>query len=295
MDVLRKLHHPTSSLWTGCLLLSLLCGSLESYQDLGRSYSVSARYTEYICPEGENVNLTCTIIGSLTEQHDHLVSLWHFSKEKNPRCTQRRQQLNVTGKDHHTVHPIHNLHIKEIHFNLRNLSQMNSGDYCCFVVMTVNKHVKHESHGYIQLQVKSDDPNLTTCIFHTSSENFDNGTATALAIISCIIGILCLPLILFLVYKQRKAISSRRAQELVRMDSDAQGIENPVFDDPPCGSTTGYSEQRPRLIFMASRQPSESGRHLLSEPNTPLSPPGPNEVFFPALEPVPDSPEPRSA
>lgn len=61
--------------------------------------------------------------------------------------------------------------------------------------------------------------------------------------------------------------------------SDAQGIENPVFDDPPAANP----EQRPRLIFMASRQPSDSGRHLLSEPNTPLSPPGPNDVFFPSL------------
>lgn len=51
-------------------------------------------------------------------------------------------------------------------------------------------------------------------------------------------------------------------------------------------------EAKPRqaLSYMAQRQPSESGRHLLSEPNTPLSPPGPGEVFFPSLDPVPDSP-----
>lgn len=72
------------------------------------------------------------------------------------------------------------------------------------------------------------------------------------------------------------------------MDSEVQGIENPVFDEPPASNL----EQRPRLIFMSSRQQSESGRHLLSEPNTPLSPPGPNDVFFPSLEPVPDSPDP---
>lgn len=61
--------------------------------------------------------------------------------------------------------------------------------------------------------------------------------------------------------------------------SEAQGIENPVFEDPPAANP----EQRPRLIFMSSRQQSDSGRHLLSEPNTPLSPPGPNDVFFPSL------------
>lgn len=63
--------------------------------------------------------------------------------------------------------------------------------------------------------------------------------------------------------------------------SSAQGIENPVFEAVPSAST----EQRPRpqLSYMASRQPSESGRHLLSEPGTPLSPPGPGDCFFPTL------------
>ncbi|KAG8430535.1 hypothetical protein GDO86_020431 [Hymenochirus boettgeri] len=74
--------------------------------------------------------------------------------------------------------------------------------------------------------------------------------------------------------------------------SEAQGIENPVFDDPPPVTT---AEARPRLMFMVSRQQSESDRHLLSEPNTPMSPPGTNDCFFPSLEPVPDSPDPVNA
>lgn len=45
------------------------------------------------------------------------------------------------------------------------------------------------------------------------------------------------------------------------------------------------AEQRPRpqLSYLGGRQLSESGRHLLSEPSTPLSPPGPGECFFPTL------------
>ncbi|KAL8186985.1 UNVERIFIED_CONTAM: hypothetical protein K2H54_025977 [Gekko kuhli] len=72
------------------------------------------------------------------------------------------------------------------------------------------------------------------------------------------------------------------------MDSNAQGIENPVFDDVP--SANLESKPRPQLTYMASRQQSESGRHLLSEPDTPFSPPSDGECFFPSLEPVPDSP-----
>lgn len=63
--------------------------------------------------------------------------------------------------------------------------------------------------------------------------------------------------------------------------SNAEGIENPVFDDAPAANLG--SKPRPQLTYMASRQLSESGRHLLSEPNTPLSPPSAGECFFPSL------------
>ncbi|KAB0393235.1 hypothetical protein E2I00_003724, partial [Balaenoptera physalus] len=156
-------------------------------------------------------------------------------------------------------------------------------------------------------------------------------TAAALATSACIVGILCLPLILLLVYKQRQVASNHSreaavgimatevtwdmpgvwpqgrgrvarsgavgrqvgdrvdgsvcgAQELVRMDSNnTQGIENPGFEISP--PSHGMPETKPRqpLTYVARRQPSESGRHLLSEPNTPLSPPGPGDVFFPSL------------
>lgn len=104
-------------------------------------------------------------------------------------------------------------------------------------------------------------------------------------------GILCLPLILLLVYKQRQVASNRRAQELVRMDSNnPQGIENPGFEVSPSSHAMPEAKPRPPLSYMAQRQPSESGRHLLSEPCTPVSPPGPGDVFFPTLDTVPDSP-----
>lgn len=75
---------------------------------------------------------------------------------------------------------------------------------------------------------------------------------------------------------------------LLSRSSSAQGIENPVFEALPAGSVE--PRPRPQLSYLASRQPSESGRHLLSEPNTPLSPPGPGDCFFPTLGECPSSP-----
>ncbi|XP_053547998.1 V-type immunoglobulin domain-containing suppressor of T-cell activation [Bombina bombina] len=282
MDFSRRSYNSTCSLWTYPLLI-WLC--LASYQDLITAIQVSAMYSQYICPEGHSVNLTCTITGQLIDKHDHIVPIWHFSKDKDSNCQDAKHVRNMTK--HHVGHSQHNINNGIIHLTLHNLSHGDSGGYCCYVLETSKKHVRQKSHGYIELQVKSGDKDLQTCSQHSAvEEKNDNTTAAALAIISCIIGILCLPLILVLVYKQRKAISHRRAQELVRMDSEAQGIENPVFDDPPAINF----EQRPRLAFMASRQQSDSGRHLLSEPSTPLSPPG-TDTFFPSLEPVSDLPE----
>lgn len=110
--------------------------------------------------------------------------------------------------------------------------------------------------------------------------------AVALAVAACVLALLSLPLILVLVYKQRQsAESSRRAQELVRMDSEALGHENPVF-------LGGSPQVKTRTVSqIMTRQSSETGRHLLSEPGTPLSPAGPGDVFFPAEDPIPESPD----
>ncbi|XP_056386689.1 V-type immunoglobulin domain-containing suppressor of T-cell activation [Hyla sarda] len=284
MDFSRRSPHPTCSLWK---CWSLLCLSLAFYQDQIDAYSVTAQYMKYVCPEGQNVNLTCTITGHSKEHHEQLAIHWTYSKERNPDCTDKKHPGDRTENDLHDAHKRDFLHGKVFHKTIMNISVLNSGGYCCFLH---EKHNRHTSHSYIDFQVKTDDPNLKTCSFYSQDPDSDGTTAGALAIVACIVGILCLPLILVLVYKQRKAVTNRRAQELVRMDSEAgiEGIENPVFDDVP----VAHTEQRPKLIFMASRQPSDSGRHLLSEPNTPLSPYGPNDCFFPSLEPVPDSPDP---
>ncbi len=57
--------------------------------------------------------------------------------------------------------------------------------------------------------------------------------------------------------------------------SEAQGHENPVF-------LGGSPQVKTRTVSqIMTRQCSETGRHLLSEPGTPLSPPAHGDVFFP--------------
>lgn len=62
---------------------------------------------------------------------------------------------------------------------------------------------------------------------------------------------------------------------LVHVCSEALGHENPVF-------LGGSPQTRTRTVSqIMTRQSSETGRHLLSEPGTPLSPPAHGDVFFP--------------
>uniref|UniRef100_A0A8C3LXG5 Ig-like domain-containing protein n=1 Tax=Chrysolophus pictus TaxID=9089 RepID=A0A8C3LXG5_CHRPC len=297
--------------------LRLLLGLLSFLASHGGTvaFLVTAPYTLCICPEGQNVTLSCQVSGPLADHHDLIFKTWYFSNNGDQSCSEKRHIRNLTEKElrhdsgrHHgttansTVKFPHGSpgghrgvefvpdHHGTFHIVVMNLTLQDSGNYCCYAMETRREHGKvhtlHVAHGFVELQIQRGRGTLQNCTFHTATSK--DITAAALATGACIVGILCLPLILLLIYKQRQAVSHRRAHELVRMESSAQGIENPVFEALPAGS----AEQRPRpqLSYLGGRQLSESGRHLLSEPSTPLSPPGPGECFFPTLDPVPDSP-----
>ncbi|XP_064285861.1 V-type immunoglobulin domain-containing suppressor of T-cell activation [Passer domesticus] len=294
------------------LLLAALC--LLASHGGAASFLITTPYSLCVCPEGQNVTLSCRISGALAERHDLLYKTWYFSSTGDQSCSDKRHIRNVTDKElHHDLGRHHQLpanasqkpapgrpsshhgvefvldHHGAFHIVVMNLTLQDSGNYCCYAVEVRREghgkpHTMQVAHGFVELQIQRGKGGLQNCTFHTATGK--DITAAALATGACIVGILCLPLILLLIYKQRQAASSRRAHELVRMDSSAQGIENPVFEAAPSAS----AEPRPQLCYVASRLPSESGRHLLSEPSTPLSPPGPGDCFFPTLDPVPDSP-----
>uniref|UniRef100_A0A8C3SUR8 Ig-like domain-containing protein n=1 Tax=Chelydra serpentina TaxID=8475 RepID=A0A8C3SUR8_CHESE len=269
------------------------------------SFMITTPYSLYVCPEGQNVTLTCKLSGPLSARHDLLYKIWYFSSNGDQRCSEKQHIRNVTERDlHHEPGKHHGTHsnVTERYFHggranhyglettsdhhgtfnviMMNLTLQDSGNYCCYVVETKKENGKQYNqqmaHGFMELRIQKGRCNWETCHDHPA-----NITAAALATGACIVGILCLPLILILIYKQRQAVHSRRAHELVRMESNAQGIENPVFEAVP--STNTETRPKPQMTYIASRQQSESGRHLLSEPNTPLSPPGTGDCFFPTL------------
>ncbi|NWI02307.1 VISTA protein, partial [Tichodroma muraria] len=279
------------------------------------AFLITTPYSLCVCPEGQNVTLTCRVSGPLAERHDLLYKTWYFSSTGDQSCSDKRHIRNVTEKElHHDLGRRHELpgngsqksplgrpsghhgvefvpdHHGAFHIVVMNLTLQDSGNYCCYAMEVRREgrgkpHTMQVAHGFVELQIQRGEGGKgSPCqpCTHARAQCQERGdvTAAALATGACIVGILCLPLILLLIYKQRQAASSRRIS--------AQGIENPVFEAVP--SASAEPRPRPQLSYVASRLPSESGRHLLSEPNTPLSPPGPGECFFPTLDPVPDSP-----
>ncbi|XP_062958635.1 V-type immunoglobulin domain-containing suppressor of T-cell activation [Cynocephalus volans] len=290
------------------LLLALF---LAASRGLAVAFKVATPYSLHVCPEGQNVTLTCRLLGPVAKGHDvTFYKTWYRSSRGDVQvCSERRPIRNLTFQDlhlHHGGHQSantsqdlaqrHGLELASDHhgnfsITMHNLTLLDGGLYCCLVVEIRHHHSEHRVHGAIELQVQKGKDTTSKCIaYPPAPQESESITAAALATGACIVGILCLPLILLLVYKQRQVASNRRAQELVRMDSNTQGIENPGFEASPPSQGMPETKPRPPLSYVAQRQTSESGRHLLSEPSTPLSPPGPGEVFFPSLDPVPDSP-----
>ncbi|NWV30107.1 VISTA protein, partial [Origma solitaria] len=284
------------------------------------AFLITTPYSLCVCPEGQNVTLTCRISGPLAERHDLLYKTWYFSSTGDQSCSDKRHIRNITEKElhhdlgrhheppgnasqksplgwlsgHHGVEFVPDRH-GMFHIVVMNLTLQDSGNYCCYAVDVRREHGKPHTmqvaHGFVELQIErgeeargapaSPGSFLPSCVADI--------TAATLATGACIVGILCLPLILLLIYKQRQAKNNEiKMQMPVLSHSSAQGIENPVFEALP--SASAEPRPRPQLSYVASRLPSESGRHLLSEPSTPLSPPGPGDCFFPTLDPVPDSP-----
>ncbi|KAJ8418086.1 hypothetical protein AAFF_G00137950 [Aldrovandia affinis] len=250
--------------------------------------TVLVPHLSYTCPAGANVTMQCVVVGTPMHAKDKVQLGWLFTPHQNQRC-------------HEPIHPrmaANHSHPQGVHYNttkdaflvtLLNVSHSDQGRYCCLArEIHMEKHhlnVVQNPHGYVLLTVtpRQNGSLKCTAIDHKPPE----GTVAAgLAIAGCIMGILSLPLILLLVYKQRQtAQSNRRAHELVRMDSEPHGHENPVF-------LGGSPQNKTRTVSqIMTRQSSETGRHLLSEPSTPLSPPAHGDVFFPSQEPIPESPD----
>ncbi|XP_056617526.1 V-type immunoglobulin domain-containing suppressor of T-cell activation [Triplophysa dalaica] len=245
-----------------------------------RPFSVSVPKHFYECPEGANVTLTCIQTVFKVNPEEKIRHIWLFTSHTERHC---QKGLHPRGAEH--TNRLLGVQYSEQFFsiNLQNIKAKDQGKYCC---LALNVEVKKQvQHNYIFLTVMPAHNGSLKCNEwnHSPSDATNDSVAIGLAIAAFLAFILCLPLILILVYKQRQtAEHSRRAHELVRMDS-AQGHENAVFccDSP---------EPKPRTVSQIMRQSSETGHHLLSDPGTPFSPNIQGNVFFSMPELVPESP-----
>ncbi|KAI7805701.1 V-type immunoglobulin domain-containing suppressor of T-cell activation [Triplophysa rosa] len=247
------------------------------------SLSVSVPKRFYECPEGANVTLICTQSGLKVDPGDKLHYKWLFTSHTEEHC-QRGHHPRGAGNTNRSLGVQYSTGEQIFSITLQNIKAKDQGRYCClaFDVQVRNHKVQHDAHNYIYLTVMPAHNGSLKCNEWTHNPS-DDSVAEGLAIAACFAFILCLPLILILVYKQRQTSEhSRRAHELVRMDS-AQGHENAVF----CGDSP---EPKPRTVSQIMRQSSETGHHLLSDPGTPFSPNIQGDVFFCMPEFSPESP-----
>ncbi|XP_069546149.1 V-type immunoglobulin domain-containing suppressor of T-cell activation [Brachyistius frenatus] len=255
--------------------------------------SVSAPHLYYTCPEGATVKMVCSQRGTPMYTTDVLKGTWLFTPHSDQHCTAGvgPRHMNAYHSHNYTLPP--GLQFGHTEQNmwlvLQNVTHADQGRYCCIVLefKVEHKHISpmQKSHSHIVLQVTPRRDGSQNCTVWDPAP--PGGTVpVALALSACIVALLSLPLILVLVYKQRQnGQSSRRAQELVRMDSEAHGHENPVF-------LGGTPQMKTRTVSqIMARQSSETGCHLLSEPGTPLSPPAHGDVFFPIEDTIPESPD----
>lgn len=264
------------------VLLSVAGAKDHAQQTLG----VTAPHLFYTCPEGATAKLVCVQWGTKLHAEDQLNHHWLFTPHSQQHCHEIVGPRH-TKLGHHPNVPGLSYGAQKQNFwvMLQNVTSLDQGRYCCIVLehehaTLVQRHITH-----ILLHITPRTNGSQECTVWDPAPP-ENTVSAALATAACLVALLSLPAIMLLVYKQRQHIrSNRRAHELVRMDSEAQGHENPVF----LGGSPHPKTQTVSQIM--TRQSSETGRHLLSEPGTPLSPPALGDVFFPTNDAIPESPD----
>ena len=137
------------------------------------AFKVATPYSLYVCPEGQNVTLTCRLLGPLAKGHDvTFYKTWYRSSRGEVQaCSERRPIRNLTFQDlhlHHSGHQAntsqdlaqrHGLESASDHhgnftITMRNLTLLDGGLYCCLVVEIRHHHSEQRLYGAMELQVQ---------------------------------------------------------------------------------------------------------------------------------------------
>ncbi|XP_022540834.1 V-type immunoglobulin domain-containing suppressor of T-cell activation [Astyanax mexicanus] len=271
------------------LLLGLIAAAEASGDHHDHTLHVSAPHASYSCPEGANVTLLCTDSGALAQPKDRVQHFWLYTPHGDQRCHDHSHPRGLKNPHgNRSVGVVYGTQEKTFFVTLLDLKQEDQGRYCCISLELQPKEhhkasLQQTAHNHVLLTITPRRNDTRCSMFVPPSQN---SMFAVLVTVGFILLVLCLPLILVLLYRQRRGShGSRRAHELVRMDSEAQGHENPVF-------MAGTPQPKPRTLSqILTRQSSETGRHLLSDPGTPQTPNPHGDVFFPAQDPIPESPD----
>nr|XP_012315707.1 V-type immunoglobulin domain-containing suppressor of T-cell activation isoform X2 [Aotus nancymaae] len=153
------------------------------------AFKVATPYSLYVCPEGQNVTLTCRLLGPVDKGHDvTFYKTWYRSSRGEVQtCSERRPIRNLTFQDLHLHHGGHQAantshdlaqrhglesasdHHGNFSITMRNLTLLDNGLYCCLVVEIRHHHWEHRVHGAMELQVQTGKDAPSNCMAYPSS------------------------------------------------------------------------------------------------------------------------------
>lgn len=128
-----------------------------------------------MCPEGQNVTLTCRILGSVPKGHDVTFSrTWYLSSRSEVQvCKEHRPIRNFTAQHHRPHHGSHQTanashdqaqahglelafdHYGNFSITIHHVTLQDSGIYCCQVLEVKHHHPEQRFYGYMELQVQT--------------------------------------------------------------------------------------------------------------------------------------------